>query len=443
MSYIAKHPLISRLFGVAIGLSASAWVYAAPLDDIRRLVEAGKFEAAYKVSQANPEEIGAPHFDFLYGLAAIGAGHVPEGVLALERHLSAVPANDRARLELARGYFLLGEYGRARMEFEFVLKHTPPKEVQENIRRYLDSMQTRDSAALRATSRFYVDAGAGHDSNVNGGTYNSDIQLISGNIPIENSSSLETADNYLQVTTGGQWIKRVSPQLAVFAGGDVDVRENEKARSYNLNNYGLFTGFSYLKGTGLYRVSVADSEMEVHGAQYRNLFSITGEAQYTLAPGRSLTGFAQYGEASYWGDNQVRDSKLTTLGATISQAFEHALLSPTIGLRLSITQESNLRLRDDLSRRIQTARVFVGATPIERAGVSVGLTWQQQDFQQADLAFGSVRQDTMLGADVGVNYAINRNWSVRGEWQVSDNHSNQNLYDYKRRAWALKVRYEF
>ena len=430
-------------FGLALSLGATALTHASPLDDVRKLVEIGQFEAAYKTSQVNPQEIGTPHFDFLYGLAAIGAGHVPEGVLALERHLSAIPANDRARLEMARGYFLLGEYGRARTEFEFVLKHNPPKAVQENIQRYLVSMQTRDSTALRATSRFYIDAGLGHDSNVNGGTYNSTIDLMTGSIPIVTPSTQAIADSYSQLTAGGQWVKRVSSQLAVFAGGDFDFKMNQNETTYNVNNYGLMTGFSYLKDAGMYRVTVADGVMEVNGTQYRDMFSITGEAQYTVAPGRLLSSFVQYGAVSHTGANKVRDANLITLGGSINQTFEGVRFQPSLGARLSIAKERNLRMRNDLSRVVQTVRIFAGASPVDRVGVSVGLTWQQQVFGQADMAFGTVRNDTMYGADLGLNYAIDLNWSARLELQVSDNKSNQNLYDFTRSAWIVKVRREF
>ena len=429
--------------GLVLSLGATPLIYAKPLDDVRKLVDAGQFEAAYKTSQANPQEIGTPHFDFLYGLAAIGSGHVPEGVLALERHLSAVPANDRARLEMARGYFLLGEYGRARTEFEFVLKHNPPKEVQENISRYLVSMQTRDSTVLRATSRFYVDAGVGHDSNVNGGTFNTAINLMTGNVPIVTPSTQAISDSYSQLTAGGQWVKRVSPQLAIFGGGDLDFKINHSETAYNVDNFGLLAGFSYLKDAGLYRVTVADSVMAVSGSQYRDLFSITGEAQYTLAPGRSLSGFAQYGEVSHTGANIVRDANLITLGSSINQAFEGVRFHPTLGARYSITKERNLRMRNDLGRVIQTVRVFVGASLMERLGASAGLTWQQQEFEQADLAFGTVRKDTTQGLDLGLNYAIDPNWSARLDLQVSDNKSNQNLYEFTRNAWTVKVRREF
>ena len=447
MNNVMKRGRMSRLslaLSAALGLTAATMAFAAPLDDLRKLVESGQFEVAYKAAQANPEQIGTPHYDFLYGMAAIGAGHVPEGLLALERHLSAVPANDRARLELARGYFLLGEYGRARTEFDFVLKHNPPKEVQANIHHYLDSMQTRDSTDLRSTSRFYVDAGYGHDSNINGGTFNKDIRLLSGIIPLANASSMEKSDNFRQLTTGGQFMKRISPQLSVFAGGDMDIHSNEKSTIYNTNNYGLFTGLSYLQGSGLYRISIADSELAVgSGARYRSLFSITGEAQYTLEPGRTLTGFTQYGETSFLSANQVLDSKMATVGGTLSQAFEGVEFNPTAGLRMSVAKENNLRMRPDLSRRIATAQLFGSLTPMDHLGVNLGLTWQQQNFQKADLAFGSARQDTMKSLDIGVNYALDRNWTLRAEFQRATNGSNQNLYDYVRRSSVYKARYEF
>ena len=119
------------------------------------------------------------------------------------------------------------------------------------------------------------------------------------------------------------------------------------------------------------------------------------------------------------------------------------MLSTSIGMRLSMAKENNQRMRYDLSRKIDTAQFFGSVTPLEHVGLSTSFTWQKQDFLRADLAFGTVRQDTMKGLDISLSYAINRNWSARCELQASDNRSNQNLYDYKRRATTLKTRYEF
>ncbi|MBV8470788.1 MAG: DUF560 domain-containing protein [Burkholderiaceae bacterium] len=426
-----------------MGVHASLAARADPLDDLRAQVEGGQFEAAYQNVQQHPDWIGNPHFDFLLGLAAIGAGHVPEGVLALERHLTIVPANDRARLELARGYYLLGEYSRARQEFEFVLRHQPPQEVQDNIRRYLSWMQTRDNSNLRSTSKFYVDLGFGRDSDINGGTTNTQIQLITGIIQLNNSASEAMPDYYKEMAVGGQWTKGVTAELSVFAGADADSRLDNSLSAYDQASFGGYLGFSYLKGTGLYRVSVATTRLLVGGAIYNDQFAVTGEAQYAARPGLSVTGFVQYAEPTYAGDNVSRDSRIVTLGVSAVQALQRAAWNPYLGLRLSGTVEDNLRLRNDLSRRVPTARIFMGANPSDTVGVTAGLTYQLQRYEQADLGFGSIRKDDLWGLDAGVKYAVDRRWTLRCEWLYTNNSSNQQLYDFRRNAWSLKAHYEY
>ena len=71
--------------------------------------------AAFSYAQKHrAEQEGDPDFDFYYGVAAIDTGNVSQGVFALERVLAVQPNNHAARLELARGYFILEEYARAR-----------------------------------------------------------------------------------------------------------------------------------------------------------------------------------------------------------------------------------------------------------------------------------------------------------------------------------------
>ena len=181
MSLKVHSPRGLRRIGCGLALSLClATANAVTLDEMRRLVEGGQLEQAYQAAQQSPELIGDVHFDFLYGLAAIDTGHVPQGLLALERHLAAVPANDRARLELAKGYYLLGEYGRARSEFEFVLRYNPPEGVRANIARFMDAMALRDTQRSNNSARLYAEVGAGHDSNVNGGTFHDELTFAVG-----------------------------------------------------------------------------------------------------------------------------------------------------------------------------------------------------------------------------------------------------------------------
>jgi len=421
--------------------AASSW--AAPLDDIRRQVEGSQFDQAYQTALANPQLIGDVHFDFLYGVAAINVGRVPEGLLALERHLAAVPANDRARLELARGYFLLGEYTRARSEFEFVLRYNPPAGVRANIAGFVQAMQVRESTDRRATARLYAEAGGGYDNNVNGGTFRDEISLVFGNISLAGSPSQQVADGYGQVAVGGQQLMRVSNRLSVFAGGDLDHRANSKERLYDLSNGSVYIGFTQLSGAALWRATLGTSTLLVGGNRYRDLLQLSAEANFTLSQELSVMGFAQYGEQRHAAADEVRDARATTFGAMVTYNPANLPWQPSLGLRASFTQEDNLRLRRDLAKQMPLLRVFASATPIDRLRLSLGLVAYQQKFDGQDIGFGTVREDDAVAADVVVNYALDANWSLRGDaiWAIT--RSNQDLYDSSRKAVSLKLRYQF
>ena len=431
------------LLVAAVGLATPAAAAGdTNLYELRRLVDSGQFEAGYKLAATQTGLLGSPHFDFLLGLAAVNSGHQAQGVLALERHLAVVPANDRARLELAKGYYELGDYFRARQEFEFVLRYNPPKDVQANVQKYLDAMQTREVITSRASSRSYIEVGVGSDSNVNAGTYKSQIDLITGTLPLTDPNSSEAKSSFVQVSGGTQWLRRVDAGLAVFAGLDFDFKHNPDATQYNAINLGAYSGFSVAKGTGLYRLTLSEGQMRVNGEKYRNTLSLTGEGQFSLGEGYTATSVAQYSELAHAQVNGVRDARMLTLGGGVQKTYQSAW-RPTLGLQVTYAKEFNLHLRDDLSRDVITTRLSLAANPTERASVSAGLSRQQSSFELADIAFGTVREDAMWSADVGVNYLWDRHWLIRADLQYTDNESNQGLYSYRRSLVGLRSRYLF
>ena len=431
------------LAGCLAGMATSAAAAGEPgLNDLRRLVDSGQFEAAYKLAATQTGLLGSPHFDFLLGLAAVNSGYQAQGVLALERHLAVVPANDRARLELAKGYYELGDYYRARQEFEFVLRYGPPKDVQANIQKYLDAMQTREVITSRASSRTYIEVGVGRDSNVNAGTYNSQIDLLTGPVFLTDPASSVAKSSFVQVSGGSQWLRRVDAGLAVFAGLDADIKHNPAASQYNTVNLGAYAGFSVGKGPGLYRLTLSNGQLRVDGEKYRNTLSVTGEGQFSLGQGYSANGVVQYAEMAYAAANDKQDARMLTLGGGVQRAFQSAW-RPTLGVQVTYAKEFNQHLRDDLSRRVMTTRLSLAASPTDRLSVSAGLSRQQSKFELADIAFGTAREDAMWSADVGVNYLWDRHWLIRADLQTSNNESNQGLYSYRRTLLGLRSRYLF
>ena len=440
--YRALRPARRPFVAAVLALAASG-ACAAPLDDIRRQVEGSQFEQAYSTALANPQLIGDVHFDFLYGVAAINVGRFPEGLLALERHLNAVPANDRARLELARGYFLIGEYARARAEFEFVLRYNPPAGVRSNINGFLQAMQLRDAANRRSSARFYAETGAGYDNNVNGGTFRDDVFFDFGVQSLAGSPSKQVPDFFGQLALGGQQLLRVSSRLSVFAGADLDHRANSRESAYDLSSINGYIGFSQLSGLGLWRSTLTLNELRVAGDRYRDLLQVSTEANFSLSQQLSMLGFAQYGETHHSKAEERRNARITTLGLMLTQNYADAPFAPSFGARLGYTQEDNLLRVEDLNKTTTLLRLFASATPIERTRVSVGLVVYRQDFGAVGPGFDNVRRDDAVGADLVVNHALDANWSLRGEANWTITRSNQDLYDTSRKMVSLKLRYQY
>ena len=142
MKRVTSNPIRTAVLAVALLLCSSTTALADYVDDITALYDAGNPQAAFeKALEQLTEWEGDPRFDYIYGVAAIDAGFASQGVFALDRVLLQSPQDQRTRLEVARGYFILEQYARARKEFESVLASNPPENVQENIRRFINTIR--------------------------------------------------------------------------------------------------------------------------------------------------------------------------------------------------------------------------------------------------------------------------------------------------------------
>ena len=423
--------------------SAALTALAAPLDDIRRQVDAGQYDQAYQTGLANPQMIGDVHFDFLYGIAAINSGRVPEGLLALERHLSAVPANDRARLELAKGYYLLGEYGRARSEFELVLSYNPPAGVRASINAFLQTMQVRQTVEQRSGAKFYIEIGAGHDSNVNGGTFHDTVAQVGTLDP----KSRQIADDGALFAIGGQQTWRVSNRLSLFGGADLDHRSNRRdsAREFDLSNIAIYAGFSNLAAGGLWRTTLAGSTMLLGDNRYRDKTQIGTEATWSFGPELYASGLVQYAEQRYADDNErARDSRLVTLEGSGTWSPAGWPWLPSLVMRLTHQQEDTRdRRRGELNNSRTALRATLSVSPRQDIRLQAGGWAEGVDYTGDNLVFGTTRRDETYGIDAAANWAIDSHWTLRGEASWIVVRSNQDLYATSRKTLSIKLRYQY
>jgi len=425
----------------AAGMAVSLALWAAPADDVKALAAQGKAAEAYQLGKKFPDQLGNPVFDFYFGVAAIDTGHAGEGVLALERYITNFPDNLTARLELARGYFVLGDDARAREEFETVMKTSPPPDVQANIQRFLDAIRSRESR-YQTTAGFFIEAGVGIDSNVNGGVGASSINLpVIGNFT-PTGATVQTGDSFSHIALGGNFSYPVAPGLALFGAANLDLKMHTNDTAFDQTNYGAAGGLSYLKERNLFRATLSQSTLAVESDRFRTVTGLSGEVHHQLDELQGLNGFLQFAKLDHPGANEVRDAKFHAVGVGYRRAFIGAY-QPLFTANVNYGEEHNVRNRPDLSRKLYGGRLGLSLTPAPRWTVNAGATYQRSSYSAPDPILAAVRHDDYYGLDASVSYALTRNLIVRAEYVHTNNKSDIPLYEYDRDLLAVKLRYEF
>ena len=424
---------------LSLGLAPA--LHAAPADDIKSLVEQGKAAEAYQLGARHPELLGQPEFDLAFGIAAIDSGHRGEGVLALERYIINVPDNMNARLELARGYFSLGEDIRAREEFERVTQSKPPPPVQANIDRFLDALRSRESRYI-TTGGYFVEVGYGYDSNVNSGVGNAIINLQSGFFQVP-QAGVKAGSSYNWLAAGGQVSKPIiTPGMSIFGVGQLDGKFNNTNNQFDQNNVTAAGGLTYLQGKNFYRYTLSHNEIAVDDTRFRDIDSVAAEWNHQLDDRQTIGPFALYAKLRYMGDNHSRDADLHAGGISYRRSFA-GNWQPLLSASINGGQEHNNQGRLDLGREIYGGRVALAITPAPKWGVSMGAGYQHSHYSGPDIFSGETRKDNYYAVDATISYAVTRNLSARVELLGSKNGSNLDLYAYRRDMAIVKLRYDF
>ncbi len=433
------------IFAVAFPLIA----HSAISDDVKALVEQGKATEAYALAKKNIDQLGDPPFDFYFGIAAIDLGHAGEGVLALERFILNYPDNVSARLQLARGYFALGDDPRARSEFEDARKLNPPAEVNATIQRYLDAIRLRESR-YTPTGGLYLEAGVGRDSNINSGVANANIFLPAlGGLVQVSPTGLKTPTHFAAGGLGGYYSHPIAPGLSLFVNGQGERKFHDKSGTHQLElgNYNLAGGASFIRDEHVVRVTASYGLITLGSEGYRDSAGLSGEWQYQFDERQSISLGAQFATLRYsdinntTGANQ-RDADFWGISAGYRRIFSYAF-QPILSVGLSYGDQQTKKGRADLVSRVTGANIGLSFTPAAKWGVALGYNYLRSDYKGQDIILGQTREDRYDSVNATVSYLVTRNISVRGEVMQSKNRSNIDLYSFPRDVYAMKIRYEF
>lgn len=424
---------------------------SSPNAEMDRLITAEQHQEAFDLGTANLEEWeGDPEFDFLYGLAALESGNPNEGVFALERVAATATdgvLRERARLELARAYFVTNNLTASENLFNLVLTNDPPGNVAQNIEAFLLLIETRREAQLESNISWTVSSFIGSDSNVNSATTIGTIDTpVFGDIELDPSGQ-QIEDQFSNTRAEMEYRYMFTRDRFISAGVDFTHLNNFETDQFDIDI--LKGSVEYNWGSNVDRFTVGTSATNVILDNNGFQDSIAANASWQHAAANawfySLSGSytqARYDTSNGQDTNDLRDIDqfLLTTGVTkVNGGFTHS---------------ANLYWADedpqDKDAGEHNGREFWGlAYSLLYQLTPEHLPYLRLSYQEVEhdahhpVFLRTTRHDDIESATAGWFYQWNRNLTVNGEATYSEDVSNIPLFDHNRFKFQAGFRYRF
>ena len=433
------------------GFSSHAVAADIDINKLQQLINRGDSQSAYQYASEYRERYeGDPNFDYFYGMAAIDSGRASEGVFALERVVMLQPDNNAARLELARGYFILEEYARSRQEFETVLGYQPPPSVRAKIDNYLAAIKLREGRYNTTTSSF-VELGYGSDSNVNSGpeSANAFLQYLGFNLFGTDSvspSSLETDDTFIDATANFSIQSPVTATTSLFGSVTANLRSHNEASEFDTTTLTAKGGVQYRKASDIWRANLTLQKFNLDGNDYRDLVGFNTSWKRQLTQMTTVNAALQYAASDFAGQD-YRNANTLTLSGGISSRFNIAL-TPVAYANLYLANDA--AQEDSSNAEAKTERDYYGLrlgavlNTSARTSTHVALSYQQSEYgaPDASLVTPVVREDNYSNALIDFSWLFAKNWKLNAQFSSTRNTSTLDTSDYSRQQLMLSVRYD-
>ena len=438
------------LFALGLFLWVAANTAFAAQPDLAKaeaLMKQGKAAEAYALLEPFEfAESGKLRYDYLLGIAALDSGKPDKATLAFERVLAVDPNFAGARIDMGRAYFQLGDLTRAKLEFETVITQNPPPAAKATIDKYLAAIEKLENAK-KTNGTGYIEIGIGHDSNVNFATSQNQIAVPAlGNLIFTlNPASVKTPDTYSGLSFGGDVTHQVAPKFGVFAGADVRARKNRLHDEFDSTSVDGRVGVALGQGADVVRLGLLSGWYDLDNARNRDSNGVSAEWRHMFSQTSQLSTFGQYVQYRFDPAISVNDFDQSTYGVNWLRLVNDGkgLLAATL-----LTGDERAPLRADGGKRFNGLR-FGGQWKIsEKVDLFGSIGAQFSEYELANAAFSSptlavTREDKQYDANLGINWHMDKDWTLRPQVAYLRNNSNIVIYQHDRTDVSLTVRRDF
>lgn len=397
------------------------------------LIEQGKFSQGYDLLKpiyvANPDDLQAA---FILGQAALLMNHPAEAADIFRKILAKNANLPRVRTELARAYTALGELQKARDEFQTVLTGSPPPQVGDNIRKFLDAMAAQKSWYAR------VSGGYIYDSNVNAGPTTSSVLMFG--VPFQLSGNAkESSDHGYTLNVGAGHLMEIDKNFGVQSDVQFSNTRYSSLLAFDSNILSLSTGPTLRHDAYIVSMPILYENMRIGQAAYSQSTGFSPQIRVPLTRAISLNAAVIGQTKQYYVNDGIRNGTVWSAIAGTRYDFGESGF-----LQASFRHTRESTRRDFLDN--QSSGFNLGLHTELRKGLflylSPGVAYTKYSAQEA--AFDQSRRDTQytmvanlsgelgssgLAAALGVNY--------------TRNDSNISMYDYQRTQVSIQLSLPF
>ena len=400
-----------------------------------QLVRAARYQEAYaELAPYAATRKDDAAFTYLLGRAALGARHADESRAIFVALLAAHPDSIPAHLGLGRAYLALGEYERANIEFETVLRFDGLPEDLHQKAEILAAAATRYEEGERGLPFGYAIAGVG-DYQVN---------------EVPGSSTHGESDTFYNLRGGGGINYALADNYAFDGSLDYRFRYYDNPDRRNDGDLRWNAAMSRTLDDGNLAVGVRGRNSYRGDGMYRNDYGVYGNWRYRVDADNQFTTGLELRSRLY-PDGPLRDRSRNiaemTAGWTWSLADGRASLAVVAnGGREWATHE-----RPDGDTNFGGLTSTLDFTVTDTLGGSVFGFWQRDAYNVERLSLGpdadtpgvSSRTDNLYEAGGGLSWAFARSWSLNPEILFIRDQSNILSHNYSSTEIWLNVRKDF
>ena len=410
------------------------------------LARAGKAVEAYELlAAAEDAYIGTIEFDYALGRAALAAGRPDKATLALSRVLALDPAHAGASIDIGRAYLALGDFARARKTFQDLLAMEPPSQIREQLQGFLDLIDASAAAAppSRGLSRQgYLGLLIGRSSNVNQAPSQSVIFVpgVGSNFELP-GQNVQKPDSFAGIAGGIDVSKPLGDTYSVILGGEFLARRNFHEFDFDVGGVSAYLGLAAAKGPNAMKFQGLVVRDYLGGSANRDLEGLAASYVRTLDSVTQLLATAQGGRYRYVPEGfKIFDANYAVFGAGAAaklgeRSTAFAILStgrqPDVGGNPSGDKEL-------LGFQAGGERVI---GPQLKATALVAA--ERSRYDKFDTGFQTYRRDMRRAFEVGAQYYLARNLSLRFSVSYAYTRSNIPIYEYTRLEGTAMLRWDF